>query len=703
MWIGVGIAAGLAVLAALAPEGAAAATSDWARSDQAAVRLVSASDAVGGEKAIRLGFHVELAPGWKIYWRSPGDAGLPPEFDWSGSDNLGTVETAWPVPHRFTLFGLDTFGYETEVVLPLTATVARSGEPVFLRTHVRYLVCDPRICVPQEADLALALPGGPAAPSAEAGLIQRFAVRVPQDGTDVGLFLEGVRLEEAAGRHILVASIRGDPPLTTPDLIVEGPAAYRFAAPSVTLSEGGRRGVLRVEAVPVEPNPPALAATTLTLTLIDGSRGLERRVVPSATPVAPSASALAGILGLALLGGFILNFMPCVLPVLSIKLLGVIRQGGQGRSRVRASFLATAAGVVFSFLALAASLALLKSAGAAIGWGIQFQQPLFLTALALVLVLFAGNLFGFFEVPLPGWAGGLAGRTGAGAEGHGLLGPFAAGAFATLLATPCSAPFLGTAVGFALARGGAEIFAIFLALGLGLAAPYLLVAAAPGLVRWLPRPGRWMRHLRTGLGIALLVTAAWLVSILTRQASPTAAALAATLLAAVLALLAVRPRLPDRLRLAVPPAVAVAALLVLVLPGRVADAPAAPAPSAMPGAAAAGLWRSFDEAEIPALVAAGKTVLVDVTADWCLTCQVNKKLVLDASAVRAVLDRPETVALRADWTRPDDRIARYLASFGRYGIPFNAVYGPGAPRGILLPEVLTESRVLEALARARGG
>jgi len=345
----------------------------------------------------------------------------------------------------------------------------------------------------------------------------------------------------------------------------------------------------------------------------------------------------------ALLGGLILNLMPCVLPVLSIKILGALSHGGAERGHVRAAFLASAGGIVVSFLALAGAAVAVKSAGAAVGWGIQFQQPVFLAVMIALLLLFATNLWGLFEIRLPS---ALMSVGASGAAHHTLLGHFLSGAFATLLATPCSAPFLGTAVGFALARGPAEITAIFAALGLGMALPYLAVAAWPGLATRLPKPGAWMLTVKKAMGAALAATALWLASILATQTG---------------------------------------------FLGAATEAAAGKADIA---------WAAFDEAAIARNVAEGKVVFVDVTADWCITCKVNKAAVVERGAVAQLLSSGSVVAMRADWTKPDDAIARYLAGFDRYGIPFNAVYGPGAPQGVALSELLTEAEVLAALEKA---
>ena len=684
---------------------ARAAAGPWVDQEQVRLRLVAAGPAAGEAETLNLGLHFRLEPGWKIYWRSPGEAGYPPSVDWSGSENLAEVRLNWPVPHRFSLFGFETFGYYDEVVLPVDARPERPGEPVLLRAKVAYLTCK-EICIPREAQLALAVPAAGAGSSSDGFLIDSFRTMVPGDGTAVGLSLDRVVLTGTVEAPVLQVTARSDIAFGAPDVLVEAPPGFVFGKPEVALTEDGKTAALRL-AVLAAPDESVLEGKRLTLTVIDGRRGMEQEVIARfarpATAEGAAAGSFAAILGLALLGGLILNLMPCVLPVLSIKLLSVVNHGGRDRGAVRASFLASAAGIVASFLALAGVAVALKGLGMTVGWGIQFQQPLFLTAMAVVISLFAYNLFGFFEILLPRWAQGLAGlgrQPAPDAPARGLAGHFLTGAFATLLATPCSAPFLGTAVGFALARGPGEILLIFATLGLGLALPYLGVAAAPALATRLPRPGHWMVTLRRILGLALAATALWLLSVLAAQVglAPTLG-VGALLLGLGIVLWLGHARRAGRVPVpALAGALAVAAfVLTAALPTRDAAAVAV-APVATDEA-----WRDMDLGLIPALVAEGKVVFVDVTADWCLTCQVNKKLVLDTDEMRARLQSDAVVAMRGDWTLPSQEISRYLESFGRYGIPFDAVYGPGLPDGLALPELLTTDAVRRAMARAAGG
>ena len=684
VWLAVSAVLALLPRLAAAESGA----SDWVKAEAGAVRLIAAGTAAGSASVIDAALQFRLEPGWKIYWRTPGDAGYPPKIDWTGSDNIGAPVLSWPAPKRFVLAGLQNYGYSGAVVLPLGVPVLRPGEPVRLAATVDYLACA-KLCVPMQASLALTLPAGPADPSPFVHDIVRAKALVPGDGARHGLTLAAVEAEESRALRLTVTAAQ---PFDHPDAFIEGLEGAAFEQPQVALSDGGRRAVLTVPVAAGTWTQP-LAGAPVTVTVVDGPRALEATAVvaPAAALPPPAPAALLGMLGVALLGGLILNLMPCVLPVLSIKVLGAISHGGAERGHVRAAFLASAAGILASFLALAAAAVAVKAAGEAVGWGIQFQHPNFLSAMAAVVALFAGNLWGLFEIPLPSWL--FRARPGA-VPHHTLLGHFLSGAFATLLATPCSAPFLGSAVGFALARGPAEIFAVFTALGVGMGAPYLAVAARPGLASRLPRPGPWMVVLKKALGVVLAATAAWLLTVLAAQAGWGAAALAGGALVCALAMLAARDRLPERSRSAASMSAVALALVAL----------AAPRDGGFGGAVSAGgggiPWVPFEHKVLAETVAGGRTVFVDVTADWCITCKVNKAAVVERGEVARRLSAGGVVAMKADWTRPDDGISRYLASFGRYGIPFNAVYGPGARDGIALPELLTEAEVLAALDKA---
>ncbi|MDA8231132.1 MAG: protein-disulfide reductase DsbD family protein [Magnetospirillum sp.] len=690
------------MLAMLAlPAGALAAdpgASEWTRNEAGTIRMISAATAVGQSDRIEMGLQFQLEPGWKIYWRTPGDAGYPPKVDWSGSENIATPVMSWPAPRRFVEGGLQIHGYAGDVILPLAVPVRHPGQPVRISANVDYLACAD-VCVPMQAHLDLALPAGPADASSFVHAIDRFRELVPGDGSRRGLSLlsaEAVGDGKTSALRLTVETTAE--PFAHPDAFVEGEDVASFEPPRVRLADGGRRAVLTIPVIGDTVQRP-LAGAPLTVTVVDGPRSMEAKVTPVpavAAAESPAPMMLLGMLGAALIGGLILNLMPCVLPVLSIKVLGAVSQGGAERSHVRAAFLASAAGIVTSFLLLAFGAIAVKAAGQAVGWGIQFQQPAFLAVMALAVSLFAANLWGLFEISLPSW---LFNAAPGGIPHHTLLGHFLSGAFATLLATPCSAPFLGTAIGFALARGPFEILAIFTALGIGMAFPYLAVAARPGMAKRLPRPGPWMGKLKLVLGAALAVTALWLLSVLGAQSGLKAAVLAGAAMLAAVGMLTARRHLPERSRPAAAAAAAAMSAVALAAPLHAGFTGIEPHGESREGGIA---WIAFDPGTIDRYVASGKLVFVDVTAEWCITCKVNKAAVVDRGEVARRLAAGNVVAMKADWTRPDEGITRYLTSFGRYGVPFNAVYGPAAPKGIALPELLTEGDVLAALDKAAG-
>lgn len=393
---------------------------------------------------------------------------------------------------------------------------------------------------------------------------------------------------------------------------------------------------------------------------------------PASAPAKPAGN-LAGILLLAVLGGLILNAMPCVLPVLSLKLFGLVRSAGHGRAEVVRGTLATSAGILASFWALALAAIVARAAGSAVGWGVQFQRPGFVALLAVIVVLFCLNLWGLFEIPLPQRLA----RVGGAGPREGVAGHFASGLFATLMATPCSAPFLGTAISFALAQTAPVVLAVFTALGLGMALPYLLVAAAPGVARFLPRPGAWMETVRGVMGFLLAAAAVWLFYVLSSQVAPEKLAAIQLGLLAIALFTWIRHRVAGGRGLRGMAAAGVVAAIAITL-----FAAAGPgSQGAAPGLAAkpAGLipWVAFDRARAESLAAGGQLVFVDVTANWCFTCKINERLVLDTPEVAQAFQEHEVVPMKADWTNRDKKIEAFLAEHGRYGIPFYLLYRPG--------------------------
>ncbi|MGR3436201.1 MAG: protein-disulfide reductase DsbD family protein [Shimia sp.] len=657
-------------------------------------KLITAEDGIApGAETLSAALVLDLNEGWKTYWRSPGEVGLPPQVDWNASGNVASAEFLWPAPTRFRAFGIENFGYEDAVVHPVRITLQEPGRPVELRADVSLLACS-NVCVPVRFDLALSIPEGAGVDRDAAATIGAWAARIPLPAESSDVALRSAAIAE--GEALIVEAVRASGWLA-PDVFPEHGEGTAFGAPDIRLSPD--RSVLWAS-LPVLAM--ARGRASLDLTITDGEFAVAfQDVALVAGAAAPpydlegpsrSWSALGWLTLFAFGGGLILNAMPCVLPVLSIKLSSALKATSASGARIRAGFLATAAGTVAFMWALAALVVTLQSLGYAFGWGTQFQNPYFLTALALVIGLFAASSLGAFEIDLPA---PLATRIG-GLGKDGYAGDFATGAFAAILATPCSAPLLGSAVAFALTGSPFEVMVIFTAMGLGLALPYLIVAARPGLVAMLPRPGSWMIGLRVILGLLLAGTATWLLWVLAGVGSQVLALAVSGLLLLIIGTFVLAHR---RRRSAGPAAVTAAVLVAAML-----ASPAALRSEAREVAAGEVIeWVTLDRGDIARHVSRGRVVFVDVTADWCLTCKANKALVLERSPIVDRLADATVIAMQADWTRPDPRIAAYLEANGRFGIPFNAVYGPAAPDGILLSELLTPGAVVEALNRAGGG
>jgi thiol:disulfide interchange protein DsbD len=593
---------------------------------------------------------------------------------------------AWPTPVRLPEGPVMTYAYTGEVVLPMPVTPG-PGE-LSIAASATWLVCE-KICVPEEGTFTLALPQGTPSPSAEAPLFAATAARQPRpspfaaelapDGT---LSLLGAGLSASTVRDAWFFP-------------AEAGAINQAAAQPVQVEPGAVRIGLQPQAG-LKPGTPLAGVAVLR-----DPGGQESALQISATPGPPVASRpgagpglpLWRTLLLAMAGGLILNLMPCVLPILAMKAVALARMSGKQRGVVRAHALFYTAGVLTAFAALALLLLALRAAGSAAGWGFQFQSPVFVAVTAWVLFLVGLNLSGVFQIGagLAGVGQDLAARTG-------FAGSFFTGLLAVVVATPCTAPFIGGAVAAALASPPPAAVAVFLAMGVGLAAPYALLAAAPALARLLPRPGAWMEVLKSALAFPMYAAAAWLLWVISLQAGPdgvlaVAAGMVLLGFAAWAYGLAQVLARPSRRRLGYAAAAVAAALAVAVLPtiGNGAPAPAA--------AAAADGIEPFTPARLAALRAENRPVFVNMTAAWCVTCLVNEKLALSAAAVRQAFADRGVAYLKGDWTRGDPAISAFLRHHARDGVPLYVLYPTGHGEPVVLPQILTEAEMLAQLAK----
>lgn len=708
--------------------------SEVQQAEFSASRLVIANKEVKESKATLHGLvEITLKDGWKTYWRSPGDAGFPFLTEpLPTATNITAIAVQWPYPKRFVEeWELEVFGFKEKLQLPVALTLTDASADTQIDLSISYAVCSD-ICINEQQTLSLKVPANFSSDAAAQALLKKAIPKVPVANSENGLTIAKVYIEnEVEGKGVLAVQVQSEQRIQDADVFVESETAgLRFPKPQLTVDDSGKSATFRV---PYEVSLPAksLGGDTIRLTFVSGGKAAEAimmiakpdatlpvplvnpndgggkmATLPKNTTAAQAADnisqrnmpSLAAMLLLALLGGLVLNIMPCVLPVLSLKMLGAVKHGGKNNREVRQSFLASVAGILTFFMVLAGLTIAAKNAGQAVGWGFHFQATEFLTFLTVVILLFAANLMGWFEIQLPEALNThIYDVTGSGTlkHRHHLLGDFATGAFAALMATPCTAPFLGTAIGFALTRGESEIASIFFALGLGLALPYLAAALMPSLATRLPKPGAWMLRVKQVMGLLLLVAAIWLLWVIANQTHP-AIALGVLLLSALLGgVWHGRGRWRWLRRKASVAVISVSLLVALAMLPSLHLTKYQEAIS--PIEQRAELWQPFDREAIAPLVAEGKTVFVDVTADWCLTCKFNKLRVLDREEVIAALRAENVVAMRADMTRPMPDIQNYLREYGRFGIPFNIVYTPQHPQGTPLPELLDRDTVLHAL------
>ena len=646
------------------------------RSERVTATLVSDTDTVAPGQTLHLALRLRMAPGWHTYWQNPGDAGAPPELALSAPGaTLGAVE--WPAPVRLPEGPVMTYGYTGEVLLPFTVTPGPG--PLDIRGTATWLVCE-RVCVPEEGTFSLSLPEGTPGPSAEAALFRASAARLPRPSpfeariaADGVLSLGGSGLSPATIRDAWFFPAQWGP--------------VEQAAPQpVRVAEGEVRIGLQPGSG-FKPGEPLAGVVALR-----DPGGEESFLSVVAAPVAAAATApLWQVLGFALLGGLILNLMPCVFPILAMKAIAVARLSGQERQVVRTHAGSYAAGVVLAFMGLGGVLLAVRAAGVAAGWGFQFQSPLFVGLMALLLFGIGLNLSGLYRVggQLAGAGQGLAGR-----RGH--AGSFFTGLLAVLVATPCTAPFMGAAIAAALAAPPALTMLLFATMGVGMAAPYVLVAAAPGIAGLLPRPGPWMEVFRGALAFPMYAAAAWLLWVLSLQAgSAGVLALSAGFVLVGFAGWALGLAQASGRRVGYGAAALAGVAALAVLPG-LATAPPAAASIRTEG------MEAFTPARLEQLRAEGRPVFVNMTAAWCVTCLVNERIALAPSAVREAFTARNVVYLKGDWTRGDPAITAFLREHARDGVPLYVLYppAPGAPR--VLPQILTEAEMLSELGRLGG-
>jgi thiol:disulfide interchange protein len=694
------------------------------------VQLLLSADPARPGDTIWAGVDLKMDAGWHTYWKNPGDSGIATTIKWDLPPGVTAGEIQWPLPEKLPPAEVTTYGYENEVMLlvPLTLAKDLTPGPLVLKADVAWLECKEQ-CVPGKASVEATLNIGTETKTpTDAAMIESWKDKVPKalNGSywNVHAWWEKPASEDM--RPLIIAGDFQGPLLgQLPDKFDFFPDAndnFEVQAAINTISEPKtlfcfRKPVKKfsgdwpkeISGVIVMENGNLRTGIEVRLPVSDSAPIVASAAVTSSTTSAPAlpSQSLWQMLLYAFIGGLILNLMPCVLPVIALKILGFVNEGKSEPRHIRTMGLVYAIGVLVSFLALAAIVIGVKAAGHQAGWGMQFGNPIFLVCLTILVTLVALNLFGVFEVTLGGRALDAAGNL---ASKHGAAGAFFNGVLATVLATPCTAPFLSIALGFAFAQSPVFIVLIFLAVGVGLAAPYVVLSWNPAWLKFLPKPGAWMEKFKIAMGFPMLATAAWLFNLASGSYGKNVLWLGLFLV--VIAFAAwIFGEFFQRGRKRRGTALVIT--LILLIGGYayalenqlrwrepVAETSATGSLKESPDGID---WQRWSPEAVARARSEGRPVLVDFTADWCLTCQVNKKTSIEIPSVRAKLKTINAVAFTGDYTRTPDSITTELQRYNRAGVPLVLVYPKAADASpIVLPEVLTPGIVLGALDQANG-
>src|SRR6266566_2770561 len=692
-WLGAHAIVYLSIFA-LAPEGK---SQTYQGKELVKAELLADTDAVVPGKPFAIGLRLRMAPGWHTYWKFAGDAGLPTEIKWNLPAGWKAGEIQWPIPLKTNDPGdIQTYGYQDEALLiqQLTPPAKIDKSSVKLSVDASWLVCE-KICIPGSAKLDVDLPIASASNPANQELFARWRRLLPQNLPET-VKANWSRAGSDLRLSLTTAALANYPtvgffPLPPDNTVVGHPTIE---------SRSGNEINFRI---PMEAANKNLSSMEGLLVFGQQANGEDRaawQIVTGAIASSGGSTPAHGILTFlffGFLGGIILNLMPCVLPVISLKIFGFVQHAGQSRQKILRSGIAFAGGIFAWFIGLAALLIALKAAGREITWGgLQFTNAYFVLFLSVIVLVFALNLFGVFEISLPqSTTRGLLSWSG----GEGEAGSFFQGVFATVLATPCTAPFLGTSLGFAFAQPPVIILSMFVAIAAGMSAPYLLLSAQPAWLRFLPRPGPWMLYVKQFMGFLLLATLLFLLYVIGAQRGLDGAIWASCFLLIVAIVCWMKGAFVVPAASAAKRGISVAIMLVLVIASSVyfigdkfQSAKVDIGQTNLPGE-----WQPFTPERLQTERDQGHAVFIDFTAAWCLTCKFNEKSVLESAAVREAFQRHGVVKLKADWTNGDPVITKLLQQFGRPGVPLYVLYPGKSEEPIVFPELLSKSILLDKL------
>ena len=653
-------------------------SSEWAVGETSKLRLISPYSQ-NSSKNITIGLEYQMQPGWKTYWKSPGDGGFAQNISWENSSNISDVKILWPTPIKFEILGLTSLGYQDNVTFPLEIEIENEFQDINLDLHVNYLICK-EICIPGDARIFLDIPAGEKKINDNYFDVEQALSKLPEKDFS-RTYLKNINANVLEGENLstIRLQIESEKIFFNPEIFLHTP----FGLPVVqhTISYSANNKLITAE---FDFNKKLISEDSFPLEVVlkDVNHNFEHLLSAQITKDISNSTMNTFIfyILISLLAGLILNVMPCVFPILSIKLMSVFTVD-QGTARV--SFLTVALGIVSSFFLLGVCFLVLQYFNFSIAWGMQFQKPYFLIFITLIIFLFMMNMFGQFQINLPQSFSNIA---FAGLGNKSFFKDFFNGFFATLMATPCSAPFVGTAITAAFTQNYITGMSIFLFMGIGMASPYLLIALFPKLVNFLPKPGIWMIYVKYFLGLLLLATVVWLSNILLNFFNIYFLVISLF----VLLVITYRRKFPLFKN-----TITIASIIFIFF---------ATSLQIFQQHSSSGEekdWVSFFTVDIDQLVAQDKIIFLDITADWCATCQFNKINVLNSDNIIKQFKENNITLIRADWTKPNERVNLFLEKYDRFGIPFNAFFSKKFPDGILLSELLSEKEIVNAINKIK--
>ena len=660
--------------------------SPWSGIQEAKVRLISPLSNTNSSNEIVVGLEYVLKKGWKTYWKSPGAGGFPQEIDYSASQNISDITLKWPTPTKFSILGLKSLGYQDQVVFPIKIRLVDTLKPAEIDLKIQFLICKD-ICIPGSANIKLLIPFGKKATiTKHANVLEKYISLSPIEHTNhLDINIINSILYKNKNDIIFDIEIEKKDPFINPKIYIHNNQGLPVVEPIITFNKVKKK--LNAKYLYKDTNIN-LSNSKVIIHISDLPLVYENSFFLDLSGENINSYFNYNFLTffiIALLAGLILNIMPCVLPILSIKIVSTLKYLEKDSSLVRKGFIINSFGIIVSYLILGFILVIIKNSGQGISWGMQFQQPYYLMIISIILLFFSLNLFGLFDISLPNFINKLSLKS---KNDNWYVSDFFNGFFATVMATPCSAPFVGTAITFAFTQESSILLLIFGFMGLGMALPYISIALFPSIIKIFPKPGQWTIWVRYFMAVLLFLTLIWITNILSNHFnfSFIVISIVVALLIVILLFIINKNLLSKKTSFTI---IFFISLTYLLLPIILDEKKIKIITNSN--------WVEFNTTNLNNLIDDNKIVFVDITADWCVTCQYNKQNVVYKNEIQELFDKYNVIQMQGDWSLPNENIRKFLDNYNRFGIPFNILYGPNVKNGIILSELLSKKELKDAI------